>query len=493
MNVVCRRTRLLAAAAAAALALTLAGPVHTSGAAVDAAVEAPPVKAGADGPVLVVEDQATFSGFDLATDPSTGVAYLGWISSSAASPLRAVHLCVLPPGALACSGGVLTTSAVDGPSAAGLQVEVTSPGTATLVWYHNFSSNSLGALSFATYAAGVLGAPATVAGQIPPNGQLFDVVPGPGGLWAVAGDGGAGTGLRIIPNIGVNAAQPVTAPWMVGNASLAFQGSQPVLLIAKYGSIGDPLAYASGTPMGSFKSLAKTWTTGQGNDLVGTSHGVRAIASEAKASYRPAVAKWNGSEFSKPELIGENDSCPGLFHDAVTDGSGRIADVVERCGKVIIYNLPGTETAAKASFPTGGTLSSGGAQITTTTRGYGWVAWGTLSPTSVGNRLQVRAVRLPALMIEKSKNANPGKVTGTGPASCLPVVEVKAKVTAKAANGWNVASKKLTLDGDGNDATIKLDGEKLKSGEKYTLLGKAVFKKGGQTATVVQKLKFKVC
>ena len=73
------------------------------------------------------------------------------------------------------------------------------------------------------------------------------------------------------------------------------------------------------------------------------------------------------------------------------------------------------------------------------------------------------------------------------------MVEVKAKVTAKAANGWNVASKKLTLDGDGNDATIKLDGEKLKSGEKYTLLGKVTFKKGGQTATVTQKLKFKVC
>jgi hypothetical protein len=495
MTVALRRTRLLAALAAGALALTLAGPVTNSGAAVDAAVRAPAVKAGADGPVIVVEDQATFSGFDIATDPSTGVAYLGWISSTAAAPTRTVHLCVLPPGALACSGGVLSTSAVDWPSASGLQVEVTAPGTATLVWYHNFGSNTLGAISTATYAGGVLSAPATAAGHIPPNGLLFDVTRGPdGALWAVTRDGGFGQSLQIVPNVAVAAAQPpVGAPWMVGNASLAFNGSQPVLLIAKAGSIGDPLAYASGNPLGSFKSLAKTWTTGAGNDLVGTSRGVRALASEAKASYYPAVAKWNGSEFSEPELIGEDNNCPGLFHDAGTDGSGRIADVVERCGKVIIYNLPDTENAAEASFPTGGTLAAGGAQITSTTRGYGWVAWGTLSPTNVASRLQVRAVRLPALMIEKSKNANPGKVTVKGPASCLPVVEVKAKVSGKAKNGWSVANKELTLDGKGNDATVKLDGEKLDSGEKYTLLGKVVFKKGGQTATVTQKLKFKVC
>ena len=496
MHVLLRRSRILAGLAVGALGLTLLAAPSTSGAAVDApsrAVAGAPVKAGADGPVIVVDDQASFSGIDLATDPASGVAYLGWISAKGGA-LRSVHLCVLPPKATACAGGVLTTSPVDGATAAGLQVEVTAPGTATLVWFHNVSLTS-GALSTATYAGGVLSAPSTVP-DAPAFGQLFDVVVGPDrALWAVTSDpSGSGQNLQIHSNVGVPGSMPVTAPFLVGNASLAFQGSQPVLLVGKAGSISDQLYYASGNPMGGFKPLRKTWTTGLSNDVVGTSRGVRAIASEDEAGYRPVVAKWTGSSFSKPRLIGENTSCPGLFHDLVSDASGRVADVVQRCGKVVIYNLPDTENAAMASFPTGGTDSSGeGAQITTQARGYGWVAWSILSPTQVGNRLQVRAVRLPALMIQKSQNANPGKVTVKGPASCLPVVSVRAKVSVKAGRGWNVGSKSLMFEGENEGTSVKLDGEKLKSGKKYTLLGKGVFRRGGQTATVTQKLKFKVC
>ena len=55
--------------------------------------------------------------------------------------------------------------------------------------------------------------------------------------------------------------------------------------------------------------------------------------------------------------------------------------------------LTPADAAWVATLPSAGTIS-GAPQITTTTRGYGWVAWPILSPIQ-GNRLSVRAVRLP--------------------------------------------------------------------------------------------------
>ena len=72
----------------------------------------------------------------------------------------------------------------------------------------------------------------------------------------------------------------------------------------------------------------------------------------------------------------------------MTDGSGRLADVSERCGKIGIYNLPQTKDAAIAKPSSGGTILPDAPQITTTTRGYGWVAWAILSPVQ-GNKLMV--------------------------------------------------------------------------------------------------------
>ncbi len=87
-----------------------------------------------------------------------------------------MHLCVLPPGASSCAGGVLTTSAVDGPSAAGLQIKVTAPGVATLVWFHQLRLTEAW-LAAATYANGVLSAPADLW-LAPSNGRLLDVTDG---------------------------------------------------------------------------------------------------------------------------------------------------------------------------------------------------------------------------------------------------------------------------------------------------------------------------
>lgn len=483
----------VAAAVAAALALsvpltssaTAARPDPTRASAVALA------PAGPDGPTITLDDQAAFSGVDVATDPATGTAYVGWISSNyATQTLRAVHLCVLPPGASGCAGGVLTTSAVDGPSAAGLQIKVTAPGVATLVWYHQLGTQAW--LATATYSNGVLSAPSDLW-PAPSNGRLLDVTQAANGqLYAVTqNDGSSGQILHIQPLAPGAPPTDLVAPWYVGKASLAFAGSKAVLLIGKYGSIGDPLYYASGAPWTPFAPVPKTWTLGEYSDLVTTKHGVRMISSEANAGYRPVVGKWTGSKFTKPGLIGDEDSCPALTHDLVTDGSGRLGDVSERCGKLGIYNLPQTTDAAIAKFSSGGTIA-GAPQITTTTRGYGWVAWSILSPIQ-GNKLLVRAVRLPALMTAKSESAKGNKVTVSGPVSCLPVVTVRGKLKANPANGWSVVSKQLKLDGDDVDSPVKINGEKLDPRSKHVLKGKAVFRNGGQQVTVTEQLTFKAC
>ena len=177
------------------------------------------VPAGPSGPAIVLEDQASLSGgVDAATDPSTDISYVGWISDNATNPqLREVHLCVLAIEAKGCAGGVLTASAIDGASAAGIQVEVTAPGVVTLVWWHQ-SGLTTGMLATATYANGALAPSADVAAA-PSNGGLFDVVTGPDGqLWALThSDSGIGQNLQVRAGL-TGAPQPLTAPWLVGHA-----------------------------------------------------------------------------------------------------------------------------------------------------------------------------------------------------------------------------------------------------------------------------------
>ena len=479
-----RRSRITAAAAAGALAVTLtaASYVETSAA----------VPAGPSGPTIVLEDQASFAGgVDAATDPSTDISYVGWISDNATNPqLREVHLCVLPVEAKACSGGILTASAIDGASAAGIQVEVTAPGVVTLVWFHQ-SGLTTGKLATATYANGVL-APSVDVADAPSNGQLFDVVPGPDGqLWALTrSDSGTGQNLQVRAGL-AGVPQPLTAPWLVGQASLAFAGSKPIVIASQAGSISGAVHYSSGIPFTAFQPIPQTWSLGVFHDIVATKKGVRMIGSEDNANYRPVVARWKSSGFSTPKLIGENQACPALTFDLVTDGSGRLANVSERCGKLGVYNLPDTKNAAIERFGSGGTIA-GAPQITTTERGYGWVAWSILSPIQ-GTKLMVRPVRLPALMKQKSAQKNGNKVTVSGPASCLPVVTVKGRVKTDTAPGWNLVSRSLKLDGDDGANPVKIDGEKLAAGSKHVLLGKGVFRRGGQTVTVTKKFKFTAC
>ncbi len=280
-------------------------------------------------------------------------------------------------------------------------------------------------------------------------------------MWAVTqNDASSGQILHLQPLAPGAPPTDLGAPWYVGKASLAFAGSKAVLLIGKYGSIGDPLYFASGAPWTPFAPVPKTWTLGEYSDLVTTKHGVRMIGSEANADYRPVVGKWTGSKFAKPELIGDNDSCPALT-PRPGDRRQRSPRRRQRALRQDRHLQPAPDHGRRdRQVPVGRHDLSGGPQITTTTRGYGWVAWAILSPVQ-GNKLLVRAVRLPALMTTKTDKAKDNKVTVTGPVSCLPVVTVQGQAEGQPRPGLGVVSKQLKLDGDDVGSPVKIDGEKL--------------------------------
>jgi hypothetical protein len=477
-----RRSRTVAAALAAILTTSL---LSTSMLGAPGADAAPP---GPFGSSITLESQSSYAGVDVAVDPSSNTAYVAWIGDDNGPNPRQVHLCVVPLKASSCSGGIKTISAIDGSSAAGIQVEVTAPGVATLVWWHQ-SGLSNAKVATATFTGGVL-SPGVDVADAPSNGVLFDVVAAPDGqLWSVTRDFGSGQTLQLRPGL-TGSPQNVTAPWMVGQASLAFSGTTPILLISQYGPISDPVYFSTGPAWGPFKAVPKTWNLGVFSDIVTTKRGVRMIASESNANYRPVVGKWTGTAFTTPALIGENKSCPALTFDLVADASGRMANVSERCGKLGIYNHPLTTRAAVTYFSSGGTIS-GAPQISTTVRGYALVAWAVLDNT-IGANLRARWVRLPSLLAVKSAKASGNRVSVKAPVGCLTPVSYKAIARATAARGWSVVSRSLKLDGVNKGADEVIDGEKLSSGS-HTLIAKAVFRKGGQRATATKKVTFKVC
>jgi hypothetical protein len=396
---------------------------------------------------------------------------------------------------------VLTSplSAEAASTSSGLRVLATGPGTAMLVWFHDTAASDTtstgGKLATATYAGGVLSAPVDQA-DAPSHGALLDVVRDPvGAIWVALSKGAATPGdfAKVQVRQGLaGTPDDRTAPWPVDDAWLAFSGSTPVLAISRYGSISEPIRYAS-APGGSWSSFApvpNTWNVG-GAGLVRTSRGVRLVASEGNAGYRPVVSAFANGAFGTPRLTGDTSSCAPSSHDLVTDASGRLADVGNECGKITVANLPATTKAALVRFSSGDTVAGGPPQITTTGRGAGWVAFGTLSSTAT--KLKVVPIMLPALTTSKGKSAAAGKVTVRGPVSCLPAVQTPVGVRAKPASGWKVKSRSLKLDGTAVSGA-SINGGSLAAGSSHTLSGVAKFSRPGHsTATVKTSLSFKAC
>ncbi len=483
-----RRGLVRAAAGIAVVATALAALAAPAVAAVRPAV-ARGVVPGPTRKPLVVDDRIELSGYDLAID-SAGTAYLGWISAhSSSNDDRTVHLCVLPKEARACSGGVQSTDSLGTSSAAGLRVLVTSAGHATLVWFHdtNASVNTPdgGRIATATFQHGGSLSDATDQTHAPSFGGLLTAAMGPGGsIWLVT-QNSTGTGQHIQVHPGLTAApHTLTAKFLVGDAWLAFAGTKPVLAIDQYGSITQPVSYATenGTTWSTFKKVAHTWSVGGAIGLVGTRSGVRLVASVDEAGYFPVVARWTGSGFSAPKPDGDTNSCAPSTHDLVTDASGRVADVSNECDKIAVANLANTTTAGIVRFSAGGAVAGGRPQIASTPRGVAWVAWAVES--SVANKLEVVPVLLPALASSAATSSPAGKVTVSGPARCLPPVTAAVKVTGRPASGWHVGATSLKLAGTTVHGTI--NGASIPPGASRALVGSVTFTHSGQASKVVK-------
>ncbi|MDQ1709378.1 MAG: hypothetical protein QOG49_763, partial [Frankiaceae bacterium] len=344
-----RRATLVAALALA----TLGVPVVTTAA--QAAVVVP--KAGVVGRPILLQDHAQFDGYDIATDKA-GNAYIGWVANSApgVAASRVLHLCTLRPGAGSCAGGIQVIDALGLSSAAGLRVLATPAGAVTMVWFHDTDPGSIsgprgGRIATATSQ---LGGPLTAATDVadaPSFGQLLDAAFGPGGaLWTVAYAGVGTSSIEV--RAGVAAApQSVPTPYSVSTTRLAFSGATPVIATTQYGSISTPIstAHATGGVWSRFAPVANTWSVA-GVGLARATSGLRLVASIGNASYSPAAAKFNGTGFPRPRLIGDANSCAPSSHDLVADGSGRLADVSNECGKITIVNMPDAANAALVRF-----------------------------------------------------------------------------------------------------------------------------------------------
>jgi hypothetical protein len=453
------------------------------------------VKPGLTGPAIQLVTNAQFSGYDLATGPK-GTAYLGWIGDKGSS--RTVSLCTLPRGATKCAGGIRTiASAPDSlgtSSAHGLRVLVSKSNVVTLVWMYDTIAAESGPegdeIAIATSAGGGTLTAATAVSAGPSFGTLLNATLAPNGsIWTVAHPSGGVSSVQVTRGLG-NAPQTVKTPYWPGHAVIAFNGSAAVLAVDKYGSVTQPVAYArqSGGGWTGFTSIAKTWNTA-GFGMVSTSVGVRLLATQNNANYHPVVSKLTSSGFSTPTLTGDTNSCSPFTHDVVTDASGRLADVAQECSQLAVANLPNTLRAAIFRFNVHGTFAGGDPQLTTSPSGHGWVAWSIESAT--GNKLLVAPLLLPGLDVTSAAASTHGRVTVTGPASCLPPVDIPVSVAGKPAAGWSVAAKSLKLGGTAVGTV--LHGASLSPGTSHTLTGTVTFARGASRSTGTAKLTFRAC
>ncbi len=479
-------------AAQAAVRAPAGPPAHAS-------FTAAAVRPGLTGSPITLVTNAEFSGYDMATGPN-GTAYIGWIGDTGSG--RKVGFCALPRGAVRCAGGIQTIASavasagdsIGASGAAALRVLVSKSNLVTLVWMHPTVASESGAegdmITIATSAGGgPLSGPADVS-PAPSFGDLLDAALAPdGSIWTVAQPSGVVSSVQITRGLGTQP-QSVRTPFWPGRAVVAFGGAGAVLAIDKNGAITKPIFYArqAGHGWTAFKPIAKTWNVA-GFGIASTTTGVRLIAAENNAGYHPVVSQLTGSGWSAPALTGDFNNCAPTSHDVVADASGRLADASVECGDVAVANLANTRHAAIVRFSGRGTFAGGEPQLTTSPSGRGWVAWSIES--AAGNKLLVAPLLLPGLEATVSWSGKPGRVVVTGPASCLPPVDVPVSVVGKPVSGWRVTGRSLKLGSSAVGAV--LHGASLAGGQRYVLTGTVTFARGGARITGRASLGFRSC
>jgi hypothetical protein len=439
-----------------------------------------------------------FSSYDVGANPA-GTAFIGWISptTGSGSTDRTVHLCKLPVGATSCTGGIQTIPSLGISSAAGLRVLVDGNDVVHLVWFHDTDQSISGpnnaAIAEATAQHGQNLTTATdIVTNAPSFGSLLTAEIGPGGtIWTVAYPSGLPHQLRVWHDT----ANPevVSTPFSVGYAQLAFTSGTPVLAIEQYGFQSSAARYAtraSGGTWSTFHAVANTSTWGNSAVLeTAPKHGLRIVTGVNNASYRPVIAKWTGSGFTARQLTADHNSCAPSTHDGWADASGRLLDVSWECNDVTVTNYADAFHAAMTRFRVSNTPTDA-PQIASGTRGIATVAYTVQGTTD--NVLRVAHVRLPDSTRTVAKSRVAGRVTVTGPRSCLPPVNVHIGWTHRPASNWTFKRGALRLNGNIISRTT-LDGANLTPGKQYTLTGAAVFARNGNRSTVKASLTFTTC
>ena len=477
-----------------AIATTAAVAVSFSAASASPAGSA--VKPGRVGKTITLDSNMELIAYDVASDAS-GRAYVGWISDKG-SDGRKIHLCVLPPGARQCKGGIQTIGAPQpfGPSTSqGLRVLATPGGVVTLVWMLDTPASENGPqaseIATATMRPGGHLSQATEVATAPSFGTMLDATSGPNGsIWVIT-EKSVVNGVQVREGLSGSFVN-LRTPYGVGAARLRFSHGVGVLVIQKDGAISAPVAAGSfrNGAFSGFSKVRKTWTSDATLGLTATTSGIRMVTSVNNPSYRPVIWSWGGSGFGHPTLTGDFNACTPSSHDLVADASGRAADVSKECSDVAIANLADTRHAAVTRFSERATLAGGDPQLTTNPRGTGWVVWSIQAP--ITNKLFVAPIVLPDRVVTASASGRRNRVTVHGPASCLPPVDIAVGVTAKPARKWHVVSKTLRL-GTSVLHSATLHGGGLTAGKTYILSGTVKFASGGSHVTVTAKVKFRSC
>jgi hypothetical protein len=268
------------------------------------------------------------------------------------------------------------------------------------------------------------------------------------------------------------------------------------MTIDKYGAISTPARYATGAMSGSFGKFSNvpgTWT-GRPSVLKNTPHGLRYIGTNDDADYRPVIAKWNGSGFTKAVFTADHNACAPSSHDASRDSSGRLLDVANECGRITVADYADDTHAAIYRFKAnhGSTIVTSVPQIASGTRGIATVVWSTQTDGVDGDGLHVVRVALPDTTTQVHEHGKAGKITLIGPTTCLPPVLVHVKVGASPKHGWHVKLRTLKL-GKRSVHRRRIDGATLTPGARYTLKGAVVFAKDSKHSTLTAALTFRTC
>ena len=485
---------------ATTVALALGGPLAAAVSAPDthdAGSLTAAAKPGRTGLAITLGSQISMDGLNhpyaIAAD-KTGTTYVAWISAKAnGSTPRQVHLCTLPLHATSCLNGTQTIDPSDASTAANLYLTVSPSRLVSLIWYH--SNAGSGEIQEATsQAGGPLSAPTDMS-TAPKNGYLLDAVRGPTGeLWTVTYAGYPATSVQV--RAGTGPAVAVHAPGSLSYAALAFAGSTPVLAFATNVATG-PVEYSS-RPAGTWSALKPVKGAigvGYPIGLTTTKSGLRLVAGSANNLYQPVVSQWTSHGFTAASYTGDHSSCTPTGHATTTDASGRLVDVTPGCGSAVtVSNLADTRHAALSRFSSSRTLAGGGPQVTPLPRGYAWVVWSTQyddQDSSKGDRLQVQAFLLPGLHRTVSHLGSHGRVTTTGPASCLPADLISVGVKGLAKNPWKVTKRSLKLGAKSVGSTI--NGAALSAGKTYRLVGSVTFANGHRRQTVTAVVVFRSC